>query len=63
MKGTLLSRLERLEQRSTDGVGILSQVEGSWFAIVDGRSQEFQTEHAALACLKRLAETIIIDDI
>ncbi len=63
MRQALLTRLERLEQRSTDGVGILAKGEGAWFAIVDGRSREFPTEHAALAFLERLTETIIIDDV
>ena len=63
MKTTLLSRLERLEQRATDGVGILAKAENTWFAIIDGRSREFPTEHAALAYLGRLTENIIIDDI
>ena len=42
--------------------GILTQGEGAWFAIVNGKSQEFPTEYAALAYLERLAENIIIDD-
>lgn len=63
MRQALLTRLERLEQRSTDGVGILAKAENTWFAIVDGRSREFPTERAALAFLERLTETIIIDDI
>lgn len=62
MRQALLTRLERLEQRATDGVGILTQGEGAWFAIVNGKSQEFPTEYAALAYLERLAENIIIDD-
>ena len=63
MRQSLLTRLERLEQRTENGVGILAKGEGAWFAIVDGRSREFPTEHAALVYLERLAETIIIDDI
>lgn len=63
MKSALLSRLERLEQRTGTGVGILAHGGNLWFAIVNGRSQEFSTEYAALAYLERLTETIIIDDL
>ena len=63
MKNTLLTRLERLEQRSTDGTGIVTKVENTWFAIVDGRSREFPTEHAALAFLAQLTKIVIVDDI
>ena len=63
MKNTLLTRLERLEQRTGDGVGILAKTENAWFAIADGKSREFPTEHTALAYLERIAETIIIDDV
>lgn len=63
MRQALLTRLERLEQRSTDGVGILAKGEGAWFAIVDGRSREFPTKHAALAFLSRLTEIVILDDV
>ena len=62
MRQALLTRLERLEQRTGDGVGILAKAENTWFAIVDGRSREFPTEYAALAYLEQLAENIIIDD-
>lgn len=63
MRQSLLTRLERLEQRTENGVGILAKAENTWFAIVGGRSREFPTEHTALAYLEQLTETIIIDDI
>lgn len=63
MRQALLTRLERLEQRSTDGVGILAKAENTWFAIIDGRSRKFPTEHAALAFLEQRTEIVIIDDV
>lgn len=62
MRQSLLTRLERLEQHATNGAGILAMDEHSWLAIVDGRSREFPTEHAALAYLEAHATHIIIDD-
>lgn len=63
MRNALISRLERLEQRAADGVGILTEAENTWFAIADGRSREFSSEYEALAYLERLTEIVIIDDV
>ena len=63
MRNALISRLERLEQRAADGVGILTEAENTWFAIADSRSREFSSEYEAIAFLEQLTETIILDDI
>lgn len=63
MKQTLLTRLERLERRTSNDIGIVFEGEGAWIATINSRSREFPSEQSASAYLERLTDTVIIIDI
>ncbi|MEE0801278.1 MAG: hypothetical protein U0L91_08385 [Gemmiger sp.] len=62
MNTALYNRLKRLEDRSAEGVGILSKLGTVWVAAYNGHTREFPTEAEAVAFLDRLAEVVIYDD-